>query len=219
MDVTMPDGTSCCASILDLAAPRIDGIDQLRRAAFHALRFGTPPRLSDLAAATGQDLASVRDAIGQLVTAGIATIDAGLDGDPTITGAEGLTVEPTPHRLLLAGRALHTWCAFDTVGIPAALGVEAVARSTCPTCGAEIVLDLPAGRPPASAVVGWWPEAPSGPVNEAFCPTASLFCNHEHLDTWRAAHSLEPGVVLSLPELAERGRLTWALFRDQGDRL
>ena len=168
----MSDDTSCCASILDLAAPRIDGIDQLRRAAFHALRCGTPPR----------------------------------------------PATSSPHRLLLDGRGLHTWCAFDTLGIPAALDVDAVARSACPTCGAEIVLGLPAGRPPAGPVVGWWPEAPSGPVNEAFCPTASLFCNHEHLDTWRAAHPLEPGVVLSLPELAERGRPTWALFTDQGDR-
>ena len=68
--------------------------------------LGTPPRLSDLAAATGQDLASVRETIGQLVAAGIATIDVGLYGDPAVTGAEGLTVKTTPHQLLVDGQAL-----------------------------------------------------------------------------------------------------------------
>jgi len=214
--MSMLERTSCCVSILDLAAPHAAEIDQLRRAAFRALRSGTPARLSELAAETGHDLSQVRDAVGQLVAAGVATVDGELGGDPLVVGAEGLTVAATSHRLLLEGKHLHTWCGFDTVGIPAALAVDAVAATTCPSCGGEIVLALPGGQPPASSVVGWWPQV-SGPVNESFCPVAGLFCSQEHVTTWRAANLSSRGEALSLIELAERGRLTWSLFTEPGD--
>lgn len=115
--------------------------------------------------------------------------------------------------MTLGAQRLYTWCGFDTVGIPAALGVDAVARTVCPTCGAAIELLLRDGQPPSSSVVGWWPLATSGPVNESFCLTANLFCDRDHLDAWTMA-AAGRGEVLPLAALAERGRQTWSLLTD-----
>lgn len=131
---------SCCVPLLDPGVPGTPELDRLRRAAFAALRAGAAARLTDLAAATGQAVDDVRALAGQLVAAGIATIEGDLAGDPAVTGAEGLTVETTPHELVMGGQHLHTWCAFDLVGMPAALRLDAEARTACPTCGGVLLL-------------------------------------------------------------------------------
>lgn len=207
-----------CCTPLDGAVTSTPKVRRVRRAAFDVLRTGASPRLSDLARHTGLALEHVREVLRELVAGGIATVDGDLAGDPVVVGAEGLTVRATAHQLILGNQVLYTWCAFDTIGIPAALAVDAVARTACPTCGAAIELTLPNGQPPPNPVVGWWPLVASGLVNESFCPTASLFCNSDHLDTWRVATATAPGEALPLTALAERGRQTWSLFVDLGDR-
>jgi hypothetical protein len=59
---------------------------------------------------------------------------AELDDDGRLVGIHGLTLRPTQHAFVHAERTHWTWCAFDSVGIPAALGVDAEARTTCPAC-------------------------------------------------------------------------------------
>jgi hypothetical protein len=205
----------CCCTPLDGIVATPDG-DRVRRVAFDALRTGAAPRLSDIADRTGLDAQRVRDILGDLVAGGIATIEGDLGGDPMVVGADGLTIPATRHQLILDGQRLYTWCGFDTVGIPAALGVDAVARTVCPTCGSAIELLVRDGQPPASPIVGWWPLATSGPVNKSFCPTANLFCDRDHLDTWRASPATGLGEALPLTALAERGRQTWSLFSAGG---
>ncbi len=203
---------SCCPSVLSTSLAGSPQVDLVRRAAFAALRMGTAPRLAEIAAATGLGVEKVRRIVGVLLTAGIATVEGDVGDDATVVGAEGLTVRKTSHRLGLGGVGLHTWCAFDTIGIPAALRADAVARTACPACGAGIELVLSHGVPPDSVVVGWWPQATAGPVKESFCPTANLFCTRAHLDAWRVTSSSGSGQALPLPALAECGRITWALF-------
>jgi alkylmercury lyase len=199
-------------AVPDSPTPRLPNVDRVRRAAFDALWEGTAPQLSTLAAAATQEISYTRRVVAQLVAAGIATIEGDLAGDPVIVGADGVTVRTTPHRLVFRDREVQTWCAFDAVGIPAAFGIDAVAHTACPTCGEALHIVLPNGEAPGgSPVVGWWPHAPQGPVNETFCPTASLFCSRAHLDTWLATANA-PGEVLPLIELADRGRVTWSLF-------
>jgi len=208
---------SCCPSPLDVAVDRTPTTDAVRRGAFTALRAGTALTLAELATVTGVDLDQVRGVVAQLVTAGLATIDGDLAGDALVDGAEGMTVRGTPHQLVLDGQLLHTWCAFDTVGIFAALRVDAVARTGCPTCGARLEIVLRGGQPPLSTVAGWWPLASAGPVNESFCPTAQLFCTLAHLRTWQRISAAGPGDALTLTELSARGRSTWSLFINAGD--
>lgn len=203
----------CCNLPLpgaDSCGPEADAV---RRAAFDSLRTGSAPRASDLARTTGLAPASVRTVLTDLVDEGLATLTANDEADPVVDGMDGLTVRPTRHHLVLDGVALHTWCGFDTIGIPAALGADATVQTACPTCDEPIRLAVRGGVPARTTVVGWWPAPTDGPVNETFCPTASLFCNAAHLDAWRDT-TQAAGEAVSVADLANRGRETWGLFTD-----
>ena len=112
------------------------------RHCFRALLAGRPARLSALAAETGRDAAGVGRAVEALRGRGHLGID---EVSGTVTVARGLSAAPTPHRLRLDIRTLHVCCAVDAVGIPAALGTDAVVQSRCRQCGAALTIAMRAG--------------------------------------------------------------------------
>lgn len=144
----------------------------VRRAAFTRLRADrAPATVADLAADTRLDIGDVRDALDALVGTGTATLDEG----SAVTAVGGLSVLPAAHQMLLVGEPFGTWCAFDAVGIPAALRVDAVTRTRCGWCGTRLDLTLTAGRPRVgSPVVGWLPGQTCANVQVDFCPMANL---------------------------------------------
>ena len=52
----------------------------------------------------------------------------------------------TPHRVEAAGRSWFANCAWDALGIPAALRADAHIRSSCPDCGETLELEVRDGR-------------------------------------------------------------------------
>lgn len=180
---------------------------QVRRAAFTRLRTTAEPvDVATLVADCALTVVEVEAALHDLVSAGTITRDpAG-----PVVAAGGLSVVPAKHRLRLDGEQFWTWCAFDGIGIPAALELDALVETRCPTCDQVVVVQVEAGRPQAdSAVVGWLPGGPCGNVQADFCPEANLFCDATHLAAWVATGDHE-GITASLIELADIGRSTWA---------
>jgi alkylmercury lyase len=102
---------------------------------------------------------------------------------------------------------VHTWCAFDAIGIPAALGVDAYAVTSCPICGRELRVTLLGGRPIDDARTRlWFPAADCAHLVDDFCRHANLYCDDDHLTTARLG---EHGRVLTVTDAAATGRLTW----------
>jgi Alkylmercury lyase/Bacterial regulatory proteins, gntR family len=187
-------------SVSDDLAPR------LRWAAFERLRTGHAITTSELAAQLGASDTRIAAALDELTRAGLIERDA--TGD--VVGAHGLTLTPARHHLVLDHIALHTWCALDAVGIPAALGVDAETSTQCGWCDRPITLTMIAGTPePAPDLVLWLPREPCTNVREQFCPDANLFCNHDHLDRWRAGAGRPEGDVLTVAEAVALGRHWW----------
>ena len=180
----------------------------VRRAAFTRLRADrAPATVADLSADTRLEVAGVQDALEVLVGTGTAT----LDEDGAVTAVGGLSILPAAHQMLLAGHQFWTWCAFDAVGIPAALRVDAVSRTRCGHCGTRLDLTLTAGRPPVgSPVVGWLPGQTCANIQVDFCPQANLFCDDRHLAAWRAGAGHPPGRGATLAELADLGAQVWS---------
>lgn len=184
----------------------------VRRAGFaHLYSGGAPVTVAEMAADCGMSEPKVEAALAALVGIGTATRDA----DGRLVGVGGLSVVPAAHLLVLAGRQFFTWCAFDAVGIPAALGLDAVARTACGHCAKTLEVVLRAGVPKAGdgALVGWLPGGPCSDVQADFCPAANLFCDRGHLDAWREGAGGPDGRVASLAELAAEGRKVWAEIR------
>ncbi|HSE07253.1 MAG TPA: organomercurial lyase [Nocardioidaceae bacterium] len=204
------DPTIGLLSILDGAASRV------RRAAFtRLLATAEPVDVTTLAFDTGLAKSDVETALADLASAGAITRQPSSAGQGSPAGpvvaAGGLSVAPARHQLLLDGRAFWTWCAFDGIGIPAALGIDAVLETRCPTCGEHIQVSVVDGQPPLdSPVVGWLPGRACANVQDDFCPEANLFCSDAHLASWRATVGEPLGTAASLPDLAETGRQVWS---------
>lgn len=178
---------------------------RIRRAAFGALLSGRPVSLDDGAVAADLAAETAREAAELVASVGMAELDGG-----AIAGIDGLTTRETRHHIMLNGVALWTWCAYDIVGIAAALGADATGWTECGLCGRRIEVVVRAGEPDTNPAVGWLPDASCSNVMAEFCPSALLFCSLSHLAAWRKTEAGgTSGRALGLDALAERGRADW----------
>lgn len=105
----------------------------------HAVRLlalGRPVSTRQLAEVSGLPLSDVQDTFAKIQEQG-----GELDKDGNLVGL-ALTLNPTPHRFVLNGRSLYTWCALDAVFLPGLLGETASIESICPTTGELIQLTI-----------------------------------------------------------------------------
>ena len=96
-----------------------DAHERVREAAFGLLvALRRSLRGDELAMASG--LVSVTPIVDSLAAAGW------IDRDETglVTGSAGLSLSHGPHSLTMDGATFRTWCAYDALGIPAALGAR-----------------------------------------------------------------------------------------------
>lgn len=133
-----------------------DAAATVRRAAFRALLEGEAVGREELAALTGLGTEAVGRALEDLAARGRVAIDA----QGAVVASAGLSVVPSRHRLRLNGAEFHTWCAIDAIGIPAALGSDALAETACAHCGREMRVEIRGGRRRTPAT---WPGIPGPP--------------------------------------------------------
>ena len=196
----MSEPNRCCNGEL-LRHDFTDAGIELAVAGFAALWRGDPLSPSDL---LPTHLAAALVA-KELATHGRAELDAG----GRVTGIHGLTMRPTRHRFTVAGRQHQTWCAFDSIGIPAALAVDAVAHTDCPACERQLTIVIHRGEPEPGEPVLWMPNGSVRNLIDDFCAKTDLYCNREHLE--RAVDTTRiSGEVNDLRAAAALGRDTWA---------
>jgi Alkylmercury lyase len=132
-----------------------------------------------------------------------------VDDAGVLVGVHGLTARPTRHRIECGDAAVHTWCALDAIGIPAALAIDATAVTSCPRCGIELEVVLRGGKPvdtPAAWRL-WLPEGRCDHLVEDFCNNPNLYCSNDHLT---ATATKASGRALTVADVIAIGRATWA---------
>jgi alkylmercury lyase len=177
----------------------------VRRSAFRSLQDGQPVPIDAVAEDAGLSIADTHEAVRLVASVGMAQVQT-----DAIIGMDGLTTHPTPHRMRLNGVDLWTWCAYDIVGIGAALRADVVGETTCGMCGRSIDLFVNRGEPEPMRVIGWMPTESCANVMAEFCPSALLFCSPSHLDRWRMSSDRSKGVAMDIQALAVQGRSSWA---------
>jgi hypothetical protein len=148
-----------------------------------------------------------------------------------VSGSHGLSLTPTPHALLLEHhnrreRRYWTWCAWDAVGILAALDASGRIRSTSPSSGAPIQLDFHHGHPrdPEPGLVVFFADTDcctpangadddpdccgSGSVIDEWCPLVNFFEHADAAHAWAAEHGVR-GTAVPLAEATDQGRTAW----------
>ena len=190
--------------------------DLVRQTAFALLvRDGRPVQVEQLAAAHPGELPgpTLDEALDRLVANGH------LDRDPSgaVVGAGGLTLGDAPHRLLLRGRDYRTWCAYDAIGIPAALGEEGAISTRCGVCGRAIALRVPIEadneRPERL-----WLAAGGTDLRAEFCTPTVLLCSPDHADVW-ATRQDGRGRIVDLGQASRLGAGAWAAYARETARL
>lgn len=127
--------TNTCSS-LARDTQRVD-IVPLRRAIFRHF------------AETGRAPALAAEELTALETAHAAVLDeAG-----AIAFANPFANGPSASRVEADGRAYDAVCAWDALGILAALGTDGTVSTACPDCGESIVVDIHGGAPVATRAV------------------------------------------------------------------
>ena len=179
-----------------------DAAAALASAGFAALWHGRSVERRDLLA-EHEDVAA--DVLAILVGRGRAEVD----DQGRLTGIHGLTLGLTRHSIEHAGQTHHTWCAFDSVGIPAALEITATAITDCPACGQELAVEINTGTPAALPFVVWLPRGDCADLRADFCAHADMYCSPAHLAR-RIDTTSTPGDAVDLADAASLGRATWA---------
>jgi hypothetical protein len=123
-------------------------------------------------------------------------------------GAAGLTLGPGAHRLLLRDRDYRTWCAYDAIGIVAALGEPGSLSTHCGICARPIALRLPEAAV-AERPERLWLSAGGDDLRTDFCAPTVLLCSPEHGQTW-AERQQGRGRLLDLRSAARLGAGAWA---------
>jgi len=161
------------------------------------------------------------------------------DQTGAVTGSHGLSLTPTPHELILEQapgqeRRYWTWCAWDAVGILAALAASGRIRSTSPSSGAPIRLDFHHGRlrqadPElvvffadtdrcAPATTGDDSDCcASGSVIDDWCPLVNFFEHADAARAWAAGHGVR-GTAVGLAEATSQGKAAWRRWIDDHDQ-
>jgi hypothetical protein len=90
--------------------------------------FGSPPLLESVAEKVGATPAAIRQAYGRLRASRLLLLES--DG-VTIRMAPPFSGVPTQHRVTVNGIEYYANCAWDALGIPAALRRPGLVRSRC----------------------------------------------------------------------------------------
>lgn len=176
---------------------------ELAVAGFDALRDGHEVEPTNLLAAPP---AVVTEAVEALVARGRCEID----DHGQLVGIHGLTLRSTRHAFAHGGRVRHTWCAFDSIGIPAALGIDAIAHTDCRSCHQRLQVQVSAAGAQSVGEPVLWLPAPTGDhLMNGFCADADLYCSTRHLRR-RIDPDRTPGQVTDLATAASKGTMTWA---------
>lgn len=174
----------------------------LMATAIRLLAAGEPITVQELARTSGVDATDL--------AAAPAARDIEYDNLHRIVGW-GLTLNPTPHRYVVDGRLLYTWCAADTLLFPTILGTPARIESPCPTTGTTIRLTVDpeagiADLDPAGAVMSipGRDRLDTSRVRETGCNPGRYFASIDAAAGWTRQHPT--GVVLSVADAYERIR-------------
>ena len=148
------------------------------------LAQGDAVDIADLVAASGRPAEDVHRALA-------AVPETEYDGSGRIIG-QGLTLRSTPHRLEVNDEQLYTWCALDTLILPAALGTSARIESAYGATGIPVRVSVDAtgvtSVEPATAVVSLVNPEDMSSVRSAFCNQVHFFASLEEAKPWLDSH-------------------------------
>jgi alkylmercury lyase len=200
-----PNLQDLTAALMD-AFPEMDDVKRrVALATYRQLARGKPVPLREIGNAAHVD----EDDVGRILTQWVGVYR---DGKANVIGFWGLAIPEMKHRFEVDGVRLYTWCAWDTLFLPALLGRTARVESACGTSGELLRLTVsPAGvesADPPSPVLSFLDPIVSRfqhDIIQNFCHYIHFFRSRAACESWIAKN---PGTfLLTLDEAVELARL------------
>lgn len=199
------------AGAVTAALPALGATERrLALATYAQLSAGLPATADAVARRVGLPETEVANQLARLPT---ARHDAG-----AVVAFLGLQLAPTVHRIRFAGPEVATWCAWDTLFLPALVGRTAAITSRCPVTGTAITLELDpvsgiADLAPATARLTFLaaPAPYAGNLVASFCRFVHFVADEHAADAFLAKAAGNDGerlVTLRLEDGLELGRRT-----------
>jgi hypothetical protein len=117
-------------------------LDVRRHVYFSVVANGRPPAVGEAAVALQRGEDEVAASYRRLHDAHALVLAS---GSTDVWMANPFCFERTPHRVRAGGRVWTGTCAWDALGIPAALHVDGRIESACACCGEPLVLEVQDG--------------------------------------------------------------------------
>ena len=114
-------------------------LDVRRHVYFSVVANGRPPSVTETATAFGREEEEIADAYLRLHDAHALVL---FPHTTDVWMANPFCFGPTPHRVSAGGRSWTGTCAWDALGIPAALHVGGVVETQCACCGEALELEV-----------------------------------------------------------------------------
>ena len=172
---------------------------------YQLLAEGEPVSYSRLSKALGQSTDVTNETLGQWP--GVF-----FDESDRIVAFLGLSVEKTQHQLMVNGRTVYSWCAWDTLFIPALLNATINISSICGASGEEVKLTAsPSGIEsvvPGDAVMSFIIPDENDlreNITANFCHFVYFFRSFKDGEAWISRH--DGTFLLSLEEAFKVGQL------------
>lgn len=118
-------------------------LDVRRHVYFSAVANGRPPTTAESAAALGLTAPELEAAYRRLHDAHALVL---FPDTVDVWMANPFCFAPTPHRVRAGGRTWYGTCAWDALGIPAALHSDGYVESECACCGERVELEVVDGE-------------------------------------------------------------------------
>ena len=118
-------------------------LDVRRHVYFSVVANGRPPTTTETATAFGRDEEEIVDAYLRLHDAHAVVLEP---ESTEIWMANPFCFRPTAHRVSASGRSWTATCAWDALGIPAALHSDGRVESACACCDEVLELEVAGGE-------------------------------------------------------------------------
>lgn len=180
-------------AILALFAPFSSVEQRVALTLYRLLGEGGPVQCADLAQASEIATSETEEMLARWP-------DVHWDSAGNILGYGGLTIAETKHAMQLGQSTRYTWCAWDTLFIPALLGVTANIESVCPGTGERVALTVRPdgveirGEPPSVSLVAPHPQKAADDIVGQFCCHVHFFASERAGSEWVGKH---PGTLLA----------------------
>lgn len=159
----------------------------------------------------------------QAALAALAAADV-VHTDPasgSISVAYPFSRRPTPHRVKLAGGpTVHAMCALDALGIPQMTKRDGKIRSTDPSSGQQITVEVRGGawrwQPGTTVVLAGTATTggPGGANADCCCPYIHFHADPQAADAYRTAHPSMAGELLDQAAAVEAARRVFGSLLD-----